>query len=191
MTTHCLAKGLCAYQENFCDKRSPTLCQMKALHNWYTVYIINYQCIIQLYLMFPSDLETFKGRQITSSWKKASFNQLLNLISIFFQVLLIMNHNHMQWPEFEGEGMLSFYQNLMSQEVPTTPTEIIQDGLFLDNLQTINHTCMLEKYEYKIFYSTIATAHSHQRIRRINSQHLRRRPWATASVHSHQRIRWN
>ena len=36
----------------------------------------------------------------------------------------------------------------MSQEVPTTPTKTTRDGLFLDDLQTINH--VLEKYEYEI-----------------------------------------
>lgn len=58
----------------------------------------------------------------------------------------------MQWPQFEGEGMLSFYLNIMmSQEVPMTPTKITQDRLFLDDLQTINN--MLEKFEYEIFFS--------------------------------------
>lgn len=54
------------------------------------------------YLMFPRDLETFKGRQITSSWKKG----IISFVKIGFDFFLIMKHNF--WPYF---SMLSFYLN--------------------------------------------------------------------------------
>ena len=84
-----------------------------------------------------NDLRLNTGIDPTSHWTSEQWTLLVRRLEYSLQERSIFVQNYKYICRSKLRKAIMGFE--LSQEVPTTATKITRDGLFLDDLQTINH----------------------------------------------------